>query len=48
LNIDKQALTTIGQAYAQAMNIDSDYAVKYIIAHRWKKHIKQGITNLYE
>jgi glycosyltransferase involved in cell wall biosynthesis len=48
LNIDKQALTILGYAYAKAMNIDPDYAVTYIITHRWKKHIKQGITNLYE
>lgn len=48
LNIDKQALTIIGQAYAKVMGIDPEYAVEYMITHRWKKHIKKGITNLYE
>lgn len=48
LNIDKQALTIIGQAYAKVMDIDPGYAVEYIITHRWKKHIKKGITNLNE
>lgn len=46
LNIDKEALTTMGTAYAQALGIDQDFAIQYIIKHRWKKHIKQGITNL--
>ena len=48
LNIDKQALTIMGHAYAKVMGIDPDYAVEYMITHRWKKHIKKGITNLYE
>lgn len=46
LNIDKNALSIMGNAYAQAMNIDTQYAVDYIIAHRWRKHIKENITNL--
>ena len=46
LNIDKAALTTIGTAFAQALDLDKDFVVNYIITHRWKKHIKQGITNL--
>ena len=36
----------MGTAYAQALGIDQDFAIQYIIKHRWKKHIKQGITNL--
>ncbi len=48
LNIDKDALSTIGTAFAQAIGLDEAFAVNYIITHRWKKHIKQGITNLYE
>ena len=46
LNIDRNALSIIGTAYAQSMNIDTQYAVDYIIAHRWRKHIKENITNL--
>ena len=30
------------------LGLDKDYVVNYIITHRWKKHIKQGITNLYD
>lgn len=48
LNIDKQALTIMANAYAIQRGINADYAVKYIITHRWKKHVKQGITHLYE
>jgi glycosyltransferase involved in cell wall biosynthesis len=48
LNIDKQALSIMGHAYAKVMGIDPEYAVEYMITHRWKKHIKKGITNLYE
>jgi hypothetical protein len=46
LNIDRNALSIIGTAYAQSMNIDTQYAIDYIIAHRWKKHMKENITNL--
>ena len=46
LNIDKEALRTMATAYAQAMNEDPNSDADYIIAHRWYKHIKQGITNL--
>ena len=46
LNIDKEALKTIAKAYAIAMGEDPKTTADYIIAHRWKKHIKQGITNL--
>lgn len=46
LNIDKDALTTMGSAFAQVVHIDARFVCNYIITHRWKKHIKQGITNL--
>ena len=46
LNIDRNALSIIGTAYAQSMNIDTQYAIDYIITHRWKKHMKENITNL--
>jgi glycosyltransferase involved in cell wall biosynthesis len=48
LNIDKDALATMGASFAQRVNLDQDFVVNYIITHRWKKHVKQGITNLYE
>ena len=48
LNIDKEALEIMGIAFAQTLGLDKDYVVNYIITHRWKKHIKQGITNLYD
>lgn len=48
LNIDKEALSILGAAFAQSLNLDKDYVINYITTHRWKKHIKQGITNLYE
>lgn len=46
LNIDRDALRTMAVAYAKAMGIDPVYAAEYVIAHRWYKHINQGITNL--
>ena len=46
LNIDRAALTTMAHAYAAARGYDGAEAARYIIAHRWHKHIKQGITNL--
>lgn len=46
LNIDREALWTIATAYAEAMNEEAQYDAEYIIAHRWHKHVKQGITNL--
>ncbi len=46
LNIDRDALTVMGTAYAQAMHIETEYAVNYIIQHRWYKHVRKGITNL--
>lgn len=46
LNIDRDALRTIAVSYADAMGEDADATAEYIITHRWKKHIQQGITNL--
>ena len=46
LNIDRQALCIMAEAYASSMGLNPDYCKEYIIAHRWRKHIKQGITNL--
>ena len=48
LNIDKEALTTLGGSFAQVLHKDKDFVINYIITHRWKKHVKQGITNLYD
>jgi len=46
LNIDREALRIMATAYALAMYEDPHSDAEYIIAHRWYKHIKQGITNL--
>ncbi|MGN0236438.1 MAG: glycosyltransferase [Paludibacteraceae bacterium] len=46
LNIDRQALCIMAEAYADSMGLNPTYCAEYIIAHRWHKHIKQGITNL--
>lgn len=46
LNIDRQALRTMVYAYADQMGRDREKAADYVIAHRWHKHVKQGITNL--
>lgn len=48
LNIDQAALSILGTAFAQALNLDETFVCHYIITHRWKKHVKQGITNLYD
>ena len=48
LNIDKDALITLGNSYARELGLDAQYAIDYIIQHRWHKHVKQGITILYE
>lgn len=45
-NIDRKALTTMAIEYAKNMGEDAVFDTEYIIAHRWHKHIKQGITNL--
>jgi hypothetical protein len=46
LNIDREALTIMATAYAKGMNEDAEQDAQYIIAHRWYKHVRQGITNL--
>ena len=46
LNIDRDALTVMVTAYAEAMHEDAEYDCQYVIAHRWYKHVKQGITHL--
>ena len=46
LNIDRAALTIMATAYAEQMNEDAAEDAAYIIAHRWYKHEKQGITHL--
>ena len=48
LNIDKDALSTLGATFALSLGLDQEFVINYIITHRWKKHVKQGITNLYE
>ena len=48
LNIDKEALTILGTSFAHALGWDSEFVTNYIVSHRWKKHVKQGITNLYD
>ena len=48
LNIDKEALSILGATFAQPLGLDKDFVIDYIIQHRWRKHVKQGITNLYE
>ena len=34
------------EAYAAAMGDDPAKDAEFVIAHRWYKHVKQGITNL--
>lgn len=46
LNIDADALRTIAKAYAQARGFDVQLCTNSIIQMRWKKHVKQQITNL--
>lgn len=46
LNIDFEALLNIAATYAQEMGEDDVYDAKYMLSHRWSKHVKQGITNL--
>ncbi|MBQ7530896.1 MAG: glycosyltransferase [Paludibacteraceae bacterium] len=46
LNIDREALRTMAAAYAEVMAEDAVADAEYIIAHRWRKHVKKGITNL--
>lgn len=46
LNIDREALTIMAKSYAEARGFDPDACVRYILSHRWYKHVRQGITNL--
>jgi hypothetical protein len=46
LNIDRDALRTMVEAYAAAMGDDPAKDAEFVVAHRWYKHVKQGITNL--
>lgn len=46
LNIDREALRLIADGYASVTGEDANQVAEYIIAHRWYKHVKQGITNL--
>ena len=46
LNIDREALRTMAHAYATIMGEDAQEDAEYIIRHRWRKHIQQGITHL--
>lgn len=46
LNIDREALTIMATAYAEAMGESAEEDAQYIISHRWYKHVQQGITNL--
>ena len=46
LNIDRDALRTMVEAYAAAIGDDPAKDAEFVIAHRWYKHVKQGITNL--
>lgn len=46
LNIDREALHVMANAYAEAMGEDAEQDAEFIISHRWYKHIRQGITNL--
>lgn len=46
LNIDREALRMMANAYANTMGEDPELDAEYIISHRWYKHIRQGITNL--
>lgn len=46
LNIDREALILIAEAYAQARGLNPEECADYVVAHRWKKHVRKGITNL--
>ena len=48
LNIDKEALSTLGATFALPLGLNQEFVINHIITHRWKKHINQGITNLDE
>jgi glycosyltransferase involved in cell wall biosynthesis len=46
LNIGREALTLMATAYAEARGFDPEACVRYILTHRWYKHVRQGITNM--
>lgn len=46
LNIDREALRVMATAYAEARGLDAEQCVRYVIDHRWWKHVRQGVTNL--
>ena len=46
LNIDADALRIMAKAYALARDFDVQLCSNSIIQMRWKKHVKQQITNL--
>ena len=46
LNIDRQALSIMVEQYAAIRHIDAQQAIRFVIEHRWQKHIKRGVTNL--
>lgn len=46
LNINREALTVMATAYAETRHFDVDECVRYVLSHRWYKHVRQGITNL--
>lgn len=46
LNIDAEALRIMAEAYAEARHFDPQICADYILQMRWKKHVKQQITNL--
>ena len=46
LNIDREALRVMATAYASAMGEEAQADADFIIAHRWYKHVKQGITHI--
>lgn len=48
LNIDRDALCAIIRAYASEMGDDAEQDCRYVLSHRWSKHVKQGITYLDE
>lgn len=46
INIDRAALSLMARSYARARGFDEETCVADILAMRWKKHARQGITHL--
>lgn len=46
INIDRAALDLMARSYARARGFDEETCVADVIAMRWKKHVRQGITHL--